>query len=74
MVKCVLALLSPGDHSVQECIENVKQPGPILLSSHFTDAPVEEDEITGKSTFTECFGGPYLELRGNIVTVLDKLM
>ena len=60
----LLALLSPGDHSMQECIKNVKQQGPVLLSSHFADVPVEEDEITGKSIFTECFGGPYLELRG----------
>jgi len=56
-----LALLSPGD---QDCARKLKQQRPALLSSHFADPPVEEEEVTGNSGLIECFGGPYLQLRG----------
>ena len=56
-----LALLSPGD---QDCAGKLKQPRPMLLSSHFADLPVEEEEMTGSLGLVECFGGPYLQLRG----------
>lgn len=58
-----LALLLPGD---QDCARKLKQLRPMLLSSHFADPPVEEEEMTGSSGLIECFGGPYLQLRGYI--------
>lgn len=58
-----VALLSPGD---QDCARKLKQPRPMLLSSHFADPPVEEEELRGNLGLIECFGGPYLELRGAV--------
>ena len=55
------ALLSPGD---QDCARKLKQSRPTLLSSHFADPPVEEEEMRGNLGLVECFGGPYLQLRG----------
>ena len=60
-----LALLSPGD---QDCARKLKQPRSTLLSAHFADPPVEEEEKTGNLGLVECFGGPYLELRGVVGT------
>ena len=60
-----LALLSPGD---RDCARKLKQPRTTLLSSHFADPPVEEEETTGNLGLVECFGGPYLELRGVVGT------
>ena len=59
----LLALLLPGD---QDCARKLKQPGPTLLSSHFADPPVEEEELSGNLWLIESFGGPYLQLRGVI--------
>lgn len=56
-----LALLSPGD---QDCARKLKQTRPALLSSHFADRPIEEEEMRGSFGLIECFGGPYLQLRG----------
>ena len=57
-----LALLAPGDH---DCARTLKQPGPMLLSSHFADPPIdEEEEMKDSLGLIECFGGPYLQLRG----------
>lgn len=67
----LLALLSPGD---QDCARKLKQSRSTLLSSHFADPPVEEEEMKGNLGLVECFGGPYLQLRGviNLLT-LNKM-
>lgn len=66
-----LALLSPGD---QDCARKLKQPRPMLLSSHFADPPVKEEELRGNLGLIECFGGPYLQLRGNNNNVCKLLI
>ena len=55
------ALLNPPDKPKQECLGELRQAGPSLLSGHFAESLQEQAEI--KHTY-KGFGRPYKELRG----------